>query len=246
PLAQDGEELRRRREVGDLDVGSAHLRDAVRVASDAPGEAVLHRERYGPRVARPADLARVEHLDRVDELLLDEAIERAPVKVSESIAAERMRHVDEAALVADPVGGLLGRKPWRHVAPQIETDQLAVTRRDLLARDDAERRVERGETQAAGRGVVVGHAHRAETGLRGAPREGLEARAAVARELGMRVHVELDAVGHVRKRRQPRALLGHHAPRWMRSAAGRCPRLSDGEGRSWGFGYPSAMVPIGF
>ncbi len=68
-----------------------------------------------------------------------------------------MRRVDDAALVADPLGDFLHRQPGRDRLVDEQSDQILALRAvDLLAQDD-QGRVERMRRPGTVHPVVVGH-----------------------------------------------------------------------------------------
>src|SRR5438552_647518 len=76
-----------------------------------------------------------------------------------AIAAERMRHRDEATLIVDPRDRLLRAEVARDRLFQEQTDDLAIAAADLFADDHAEAVGELAQTQRALDRVVVGRAH---------------------------------------------------------------------------------------
>src|SRR6185503_12416473 len=197
PAAERGDEATRSLEVVDLDPRATDLRRAVRVASDGAGDVLVLRECLRASIVRGERLAGVEDLDGVD--LPEDAVERRAPDVIEPVAAERMRHGDDAALLVDASDRLLRREVARHGLLEEEADDLAVSARDLLAHDHAHAVGDLAEAERALDGVVIGRAH--DVDARGHKGRGLrlQGRAAVRRVLAVRVHIDLDALtGHVR------------------------------------------------
>src|SRR5206468_8030647 len=122
-----------------------------------------------------------------------------------AIAAERMRHRDEATLIVDPRDRLLRAEVARDRLFQEQTDDLAIAAADLFADDHAEAVGELAQAQRALDRVVVGRAHDVQPSRLDRRRLHAERRAAVRRVLAVRVHVDLDLAHAIPRVLRPRA-----------------------------------------
>lgn len=161
-LRETVEELARPVEVGHLHVRRADRAGHVRIAAGTGQHAVLGGELGGPAIEAGERRLGVEDLDRVDQTVGDERLERRGGQVAPH-RVERVRHVHHPALLADDAGGLGGRSSHGHPLGEEQADQLALAGPHLLA-DHHPARQPVGELDGAGDGVVVGDAQHVDPG----------------------------------------------------------------------------------
>ena len=132
---------RRAQLVGALEDGQrveAHgdLEGGVAVRAGDPRHLVAGRQLGRLLVVALERHAAVEDLDHVDLARLEQADQRllANVRLAERVVG--MRDRDQAALLVDGIGRLIGGEAARDGPLQEEPDHLAVGRGDLLAQDD--------------------------------------------------------------------------------------------------------------
>src|SRR6266550_4177700 len=117
-LAEREQELLRRNERLDVDVGPPDLHRAVRIAPHATRERVLPCELERAHVARRCDLASVEDLDDVE--LRHDALENRSAEVTAPVAAEGMRNVGQPALLVDEIDAVVGRETRRDLLLEVQ------------------------------------------------------------------------------------------------------------------------------
>ena len=198
------EELGRAVEVVDPLPHAAEPLGDVAVGAGAGDDPVLAGEALGLLVEGGHRHPRVEDLEDVD--LLDD-VEQVLVVGHRVEAVERMRHVDEPALVADRGDRLRHRQPLGDLLLEEEADHLALLGGLHLLGDDHLDVVhplgDPPRLQRPGDLVVVGDRDRPEAAVAGRLQQHLDRGRAVAGVVGVHVQVDLDQ----RPRRQPRPQL---------------------------------------
>ena len=189
----------------------------VRVGACALEQPVLAGEAERLVVERVAQQARVEDLEHVD--LREMPVQRRGVG-DRVHAVERVREIDEPALLADGLDRLRERHPARDLLLEEEADHLALAvGLDLLAGDDdqvARVRAIDGFERAAER-VVVGDRDAAEPDLLRVVEQVLNRDRAVVRPVGVHVQVDGDPVA-VASGSAPLSVVVPRAPRRLRAS----------------------------
>src|ERR687891_1603334 len=188
---QTDEELLRSLERAHTDEPGAHSLENVRVGPGAHGQVVLAREAERLVVEAFEEQTGVVDLEDVD--LRQVPVERGRVG-DRMQAVERMRQVDDPALVADRRDRLAHREPPWDLLLEEESDHLPGLGLHLLAGDDRDAPAARElhRLSGAGEDVVIRDGDRAESLLLGVVEELGDGYGAVVRVLGVEVEVAED------------------------------------------------------